>query len=148
MLRRAVLAVIVASGLLGPARNLLDVLDIDPLLALAGAVGLVVVGWALYGAARRWQSGRSDEPREVNASAVQFTHTGVRVYTGGFSSESFGWGEIAGLVHDGEDWLLEARPSHSPVRIRFPEGRDWTEDLLGALRDRPSPAPHPPAPED
>jgi hypothetical protein len=143
-----VLAVIIASGLLGPARDMLQVLDIDPLVALAGAVAVVVAGWGIHGAARRWQARHSDEPRVVSASAVRFTHRGVRVYTGAFTSESFGWGELIGLVHDGSQWLLEARPGQRPVRIRFPEGREWAEDLVRALRDRPTPAPRPPAPED
>lgn len=148
LLRRAVLAVIVASGLLGPAENLLEVLNVDPLVAFFTVLAVLVAGWVLYGAARRWQRRRSDRPREITASAVLFTHRGLRIYTGAFSSEQIGWGELAGLVRDGGEWQLEARPGDRPVRIRFPAGRDWAERLLDALRDRPAPATQPPDPEE
>jgi hypothetical protein len=140
--RRLVLLAIIASGLLGPARDLLSALEIDPLLAAAVAVGALGVGWALVSAARRWERRRSGRPREVTARAVRFTHRGLRVHRGPLMREEFGWGEVVGLVppREGEGWSLEARRGGRKVMIRFPEDADWARELVGALRDRPAPA--------
>jgi hypothetical protein len=146
--RQAILLLLVASGLLGPARDLLSALEIDPLVATGAAILLLAAGWSLVSAARRWERSRSDRPREITAQAVRFTYRGLRVHQGPLRRAEFGWGEVAGLVSPGggQSWSLEVRRDDERLLVRLPEDKDWSRELVAALRDRPVVSPERRAP--